>query len=91
MYLSDALWTAAQARAEADRRRSVSAVVETALGAYLMTEPAPLPPPAIRPSRRAVQSVETSRCTRCGHPERKHTPRCYVMGCACRAYRDLFQ
>ena len=44
---------------------------------------ATLPKHVVRVGHR-LEVAEPS-CARCGHPVRKHTPKCYVMGCACRS------
>jgi hypothetical protein len=89
MKLSDAMWTAVQAKAVEDGV-SATAVVEQAVGEYLLI------PGTVRKARPGVAEAICVSCEpvsagpavcRCGHPEEKHTPRCYVMACVCRGYR----
>jgi hypothetical protein len=85
VWLTDAeLMALVRARAETEQR-TIAAVVQDALRAWLVA-PRLVEELGERagpdPSRR-VEAV----CRQCGHEARKHEPHCIVMGCSCRKCR----
>lgn len=89
LKISSAAHGELQRRAKAEQR-TMSAVLNRLLGLTDVGVPAAGSPRAVGAGQtRGVVTVhahtDTTICRRCGHEARKHTPRCYVMGCACRS------
>lgn len=94
--ISDAAHAALKDLAKTDGR-TLTAVLDRLVLARVDPSPPPLRTPRPRPAPAGPVAGFTIEgtgihclpveaiCARCGHPVRKHTPKCYVMGCACRS------